>query len=60
MSEIVKAAAVLGAAIMIAVWGAVYYSPYQECVRASDVRTPGLSKQQKAQIRMMCQMGWRN
>lgn len=35
MSDILKAAVVLGAAIVVAVLLAAYFSPYHSCVRAA-------------------------
>lgn len=40
MSEILKGAALIGAAIIIAQGLAIYFSPFQTCMRVSHTSTP--------------------
>ena len=40
MSDLVKAAVIIGAAIIITVAISIYYSPFQTCKREVEARSP--------------------
>ena len=41
MDNYVKAAAIIGASIVIAVAISIYFSPFQTCKRGMEAQTPG-------------------
>ena len=45
MNDLPKAAAIVGAAIIIAVAISVYFSPFQACVRAVDATSKATASQ---------------